>query len=262
MDELIFSGKYDDWEISIKFDLSGASDQDVAYALAYIHEQIESRAFCHAGIDCDMIEKEIPAGKGIQDMIKTLESRKPGEWKNFLMKASGKEELVPVAETKLVCTLLSKNNMYAKVIPAQSKLKPQKFELFEGQIALVGRYRDWISIKKMGLDEKTQDYEVAGILSGINTTLVKKSFDFMNPDRSVESIAAAATKGKRKSFINLAEALKQIAPSLGGDRIKDAYLLKCVFENLGFPPYANVESLIVAHPDLKAAKPRGRVAKR
>lgn len=263
MDEIIFSGAYKDWSYSAHFSLDKASDSDVAYALSFLHGQIESRAFCHSGVDCAFIEKSIPSGKGLPDLIKTLETRKPGEWKDFLLKAAGKPELLQVAEAKLICTLLDKNGIFAKVKSdlLKSTLKPGKQELLEGQISLIARYKDWISIKKMGVEGKTQDYEVAGILSAINTTLVKKAFDFLNPDKSVESIAASITKGKRKSFINLANALKEVSPSLTGDRIRDAYLLKCVFENLGFAPYANVEVLSAAYPDLKAPKPRGRVAK-
>lgn len=264
MDELIFSGAFRDWKYSARFDLANANEQDVAAALAQIHGEIEDRAFCYAGIDCDMIENSVPQGKGIPDVIKFLESRKPGEWKGLLLEAAGKKELLPAAEAKFICTLLTKNGVFAKMKSEllRSSIKPQKQELLEGQIALIGRYREWTAIKKMGVDEKTKDYEIAGILSSINTTIMKKAFDFMKPDRSVEAIADAATKGKRKSFVNLSEALKQVAQQLTGDKIRDAYLLKCVFENLGFAPYANVEVLVPAYPDLKTAKPKGRVSKR
>ncbi|MFA5077445.1 MAG: DUF2666 family protein [Candidatus Micrarchaeia archaeon] len=265
MDELLFSGKYGDWEYSVRFDLGNAEPKDVAYALSFIHENVESKAFCHSGIDCKMIEDAVPEGKGLMDAISFLEGRKPGEWKEFLLKAAGKEELLAVAESKFVCVLLCKNKVNAKICPStlhSSSLRPRKQELLEGQIALIGRYRDWIAIKKMGVNEKTRDYEVAGILSAISSTLVRKSFDFLEPDRSVESIAASATKGKRKSFVNLATALRDVSGSMNGDEVRDAYLLKCVFENLGFAPYANVEALVPAYPELKVPKPRGRFAKK
>ncbi|MDD5337013.1 MAG: DUF2666 family protein [Candidatus ainarchaeum sp.] len=264
MDEVLFSGKYRDWEYTVRFDLDNASREDVAYALSYIHANIEDKAFCHSGIDCAMIENAIPKGNGLNDAIAFLETKKPAEWKAFLLKAAGKEGLLAVAETKFVSMLLCKNNVNAKMCSPMfaSTLKPQKQELLEGQIAFIGRYKDWVAIKKMGLTEKTQDYEVAGILSTINSTLVRKSFDFMGPDRNLEDIAAQITKGKRKSFVNLAVALKEVSQSMNGEAVHDAYLLKCVFENLGFAPYANVEALVPAYPDLKVSKPRGRFAKR
>ncbi len=264
MDEIIFSASYKNWVFSERFDLSNASEQDVAYALAHIREHIENEAFCRSGVDCEGIEAAIPEGNGMHDLIKVLESRKPWEWKEFLLKFAGKEELLPVAEAKLVCALLKKNGISAKIESSMIKslLKPQKQELFEGQVAFIGRYKDWMAIKKLGVDETTRDYEISGILSAINTTLVGKSFDFLHPDRSVESIAEAATRGKRKSFINLSQALRQVEPSLAGDRIRASYLLKCVFEKLGFAPYANVEVLTAAYPDLKVPKPRGRFSKK
>ncbi len=263
MDEMIFSGAYSGWEYSVRFDLAKATEQDVAFALAHIHEQIEDRAFCHSGVNCDAIEKAIPEGNGIPDMVKFLESRKPGEWKDFLLRMAGKAELVLVAEAKFVCVLLSKNRIFAKLNSRllQSSLAPLEQKLLEGQIAFIARYKEWISIKKMSMEKRTQDYEVAAILSSINTTLVNKSFDFLRLDGGLKAIADAVTKGKRKSFVNLTEALRQVTPSLTGDRIRDAFLLKCIFENLGFAPYANVDVLISAYPHLKVAKPRGRVAK-
>ncbi len=263
MDEVLFAGKYDDWEYTVNFSLDGRSENDVAHALARIREGIEARAFCHSGISCLMVEAEVPEGNGMDGMIAFISARKPGEWKQFLLKAAVKEELLPVAEAKFICEMQKKFKVPAKVSSEMvpSSVKPGKQELMEGQIAFVGRYREWLAVKKLGVNEKTQDYEVAGILSSINTTLVKKTFDFLHPDRGMDAIAAAATRGKRKSFINLVDALRQVKPSLTGNRINDAYLLKCVYENLGFAPYANVEILVGAYPDLKAPKPRGRKAK-
>lgn len=265
MDELIFSGKYAGWEYHTRFDLEGAQPRNVAFALATIHDRIESEAFCHSGIDCSMIEHLIPEGNGIQDLIKFLEAKKPGEWKDFLLQAAkNREELLPVAESKFVCVLLSKNHVFAKVTAAmaQSEIKPQKQEPLPGQIAFIGRYKNWISIKKMSIEQGTKNYEIAGILSSINKTLVNTAFEFMNPDKSVDEIVANATRGKRKSFNNLVEALRQVAPSLTGDQIRNAYLMKRVFEALGFAPYANVEVLVSAYPELKVAKPRGRFSKK
>jgi hypothetical protein len=264
MDEVIFSGKYRDWEYNVRFDLSKASEADVAYALSYICEGIECRAFCHSGIICKMVEDEVPEGNGLDELTKYLDSRKPGQWKEFLLKVAGKEELIPVAEAKLICEVQKKFKVPAKIRTSmlKSTLKPGKPEPFEDQIAFVGRYRDWAAIKKLGLDEKTQDYEVSGILGSINSTMVKKAFFFLHPDPGIEAIAANATKGKRKSFANLTDAFRQISSAMNGESVHDAYLLKCVYENLGFAPYANVDILVPAHPDLKVAKPRGRMAKK
>ncbi|MBU0586747.1 DUF2666 domain-containing protein [Candidatus Micrarchaeota archaeon] len=263
MDEMIFSGRYKDWNHSVIFNLSNASEKDVACALAQLHEVIDSSAFCHAGINCAMIENLAKEGNGIQDAAKFFESRKPGEWKSALLKTVDNEALLPVAESKLVCAAFTKNKVRATISCSMidSSIKPSKSEELEGQIALIARYKNWIAIKKMSVDSTTKDYEVAGILAAINATIVKKAFDFCKPNKEMEKIAAEATKGKRKSFQNLADALRTVASNIGKNQIDDAYLVKCVSENLKFIPYANVDSLITAHPDLKMAKPRGRVAK-
>jgi hypothetical protein len=264
MDELIFSGKYGSWELSARFDLDGASPEDVACALAYLHEQIEGEAFCHSGIECDKIEAMVPEGKGIGAAAKFIGSMKSGQWKELMVKYAVKPELAPVAESKLICSLLKKFGLHACVTSgmACSKIKPAAQEPLEGQIALICRYKDWIAIKKMGVDETTKDYEVAGILSAINTTLVRKAFDFVEVDRGAEAVADELTRGMRKSFQNLATALAGAEPKAREDPIYNALLMKKILENLGFPPYANVESMIKAYPELKTAKPRGRVAKK
>ncbi len=264
MDEILFSGAYKGWEHSVKYAMDGSTDLDAAYALCQIRENIEHRAFCHAGVDCTMIESLVPEGKGMQDAIRLLESRKPGEWKEALLKSVKNEALLPVAESKLVCAVLSKNGLSASpcVSMLKSPIKPQSQEPLEGVIAFISRYKDWVAVKKMGVDSGTADYEVAGILSAINSPLVRKAFDFANPDRQLEKVAEDITRGKRKSFPNLSEAFRKISPIMGASALNDAYLLKIVCERLNFIPYANVESMVAAHPDLKVAKPRGRKAKK
>ncbi len=263
MDKIIFSGAYKDWNYSVKFDVTNASSMDISYILSSIHKQIENRAFCYSSINCEKIEKSILEGNGIENVIRYLESKKPGEWKKFFSDAIDKKELIPVAETKFICALLSKNEIFATMHPQMinSPINSLSQELLENEIAFIAKYKDWIAIKKMSISNETKDYEVAGILSNINTTLVRKAFDFMNPNREMEKLAVTATRWKRKSFANLANALRQISSSLSGNKINDAYLLKHVFENLGFAPYANVDMLIQAYPDLKPIKPRGRIAK-
>ncbi|MEW6528896.1 MAG: DUF2666 family protein [Candidatus Micrarchaeota archaeon] len=272
MDEMIFSAAYKDWNYSVKFDLSNALSSDVSYALSFIHEEIENRAFYYSGICCEKIEKfvleavpeDVSEGKKISEIITFLESKKPVEWKAFFSSVANKNECIPIAEAKFFNALLVKNGVFATIRPQMinSSIKQLTQERLENQIAFIAKYKNWVTIKKMStMRNDIKDYEVAGILFGINTTLVKKAFDFMGPDKEIEKRALAITNGKRRLLVNLIDALKQISSSLGDNKIDNAYLLKCVFENIGFVPYANIDTLVSAYPDLKTTKPRGRIAK-
>lgn len=263
MNEIIFSAEYKEWRNALRFSFHNGSDSDVVYALSYIHKQIENRAFSYSGIDCALIEETVQTSNGLLDVIDILESKKPNEWTDFLLKTVKKKELLPAAKTKFICTLLSKNRISATISPEiiTSSIKPEEQKSLGAKIAFIGQYKNWVAIKKISIDEKTNDYEVAGILSAINTTLITKSFDFLNPDKTMEAIASKVTMGKRSSFANLADALKQIFDSLTENKINNAYLIKCVFENLGFTPYANLAMLVPAYPELKMPKPKGRFKK-
>jgi hypothetical protein len=122
----------------------------------------------------------------------------------------------------------------------------------------------------MSVYDSSKPYEIAGMLSSINSTLIKKSFDFTGIEKGkIEAIAAKITKGKRRAMGSLAEALSQLKPgelkaelltACPEERLlplAENYLLYCVLDNIGIKPYADSDTLTSVFPDLKLPKPRG-----
>ena len=182
-------------------------------------------------------------GTGIQAAVKAIEQSDFSKWS----KEKYPKEMRPIAESYYFNRLMAKAGL--KIKPdAQTSIKPTKEE-FGNMIAFVGKYKDWMAIKKLGL-EKAKDYEISGILSGINFTLVNKSFSFAGMENEVSGI----TKGKRKSYGAVVECLGKIEnPS--------PYVVCKVLEELGFRPYASSHMLTEASPDIKPPKVKGRKPK-
>jgi len=254
-DELIFTGQYKDFRLGMRFDLSGKEPKDVAAALSYISERIEPAAFAFSGIDTKKVaEFAKPAGKGVGAVAAFFEKNPAGAIRGTLGSAMKNPALMSVAESYLLNQLLMNAGVPFKA--ASSAITPKE-ERIEDFIGLIGNYKGWIAVKKLGL-EKVQDYEVSGILSGINHTIVNKAFDFagMKDDALVGSVAS----GKRKSYGNLGAALKELEPKLTNTP-DDAYIVCKVCENVGYKPYASPEMLTNAHPDIKPPKVKGRKPK-
>lgn len=263
MDEVVFSGNYKEWSCALRFDLNNAKNEDAAYALAVIHEKIEEKAFEYSGINCKMIEDYIPEGSGINELINFLGSIKPSEWRRNLLNAAPKKELLRACETKFISSAFAKHKIYTKIRPEMLNLQLnfQNENIINNQITFVGKYLDWAAIKKMSIDKNTANYEVAGILANINTSLVRKTFDFTTFEKN-EEITTKLTQGKKRSIDNLIQVLKGALQYITQDKIQNAFLIGQVIEKLGFYHYANVEMLIPAYPDLKPPRKSGRNAKK
>jgi hypothetical protein len=256
-DEIILTGEYKDLKLGMKFDLSKAEPKDVASALAFISSNIEPHAYRLAGIDTKKIEELAKVqGKGLGAVASFLESNPAGVIREGLAKAVSRPELLPAAESYLFKRLLEKAGVRFKVT-AEGAMKPDS-EKNGDFIGFIGKYREWISIKKLGL-EKVQDYEVSGILAGINHTAVNKAFDFAGVKKD-DAAVQAAVGGKRKSYGNAAACLKELGQKLSGGP-EDPYLVCKVLENLGYKPYASPDMLTEAYPDIKPPKVKGRKPK-
>ncbi len=144
-----------------------------------------------------------------------------------------------------------------------------------GEVAFTARYKDWMVIKKLSIDEKTTPQEVSAALASIEATLSRKSYQFSGINQSaIEAIAGKLVKGKRKSFISLAEALSSLKPTEIKDELRAAcptdkhlgiaenYLLKCMLDQMGFKTNLDGETLQEAYPEIKVAKPRGNFGKK
>lgn len=144
-----------------------------------------------------------------------------------------------------------------------------------GEVAFTARYKEWMVIKKMSIDEKTTPQEVSAILASVEATLSRKSYEFAGINLSaIDALADRLIKGKRKSFVSLAEALSSLKPTeLKGELlaacpsekhlgIAENYLLKSILDKMGFKTNLDGETLQEAYPEVKVAKPRGNFGKK
>jgi len=164
------------------------------------------------------------------------------------------------------------------------------------EILFAAKYKEWISIKKMSIDEKTSEPEVVHMLAGVCETLNRKAFEFTRIDLAkIDAYAARVTSGKRKGFGSLAEVFGSIKPAEAKEVLADAlssvkmpqeegaeastgagagakgpgalfpvaeaYLIRRILVNLGYDVGVGAESLAKAYPKLKFPKPRGRFKK-
>ncbi|HSB46400.1 MAG TPA: DUF2666 family protein [Candidatus Bilamarchaeum sp.] len=250
-DEIIFSGEYKDFRFGVRFDVQGRTEAEVASVLGYISQKIEPHAFKFSGIDTKAIDAfASPAGKGISSVIAFLDANGPAGMKAALEKSLPKPELMPAAESYFFNRLLTKAGVEFKP-KAETSLAPEE-EKPDDFIGFMGKFGNWIAVKKLSL-EKVQDYEVSGILAGINHTLVNKAFGFAG----LQDGSAGALKGSRKSYNNLSASLKGLKD--GGPA--DAMTVCRVFEGIGYRPYASPEMLTSAYPDIKPPKVKGRKPK-
>ncbi len=251
-EEIIFTGAYKELRIGVKYDVSGKDEKDVSATLTDISEKIEPHSFALSGIDVNAIDGFVDfKGKGLSGVCDYLNSNS-SEWSKWAKANLAKKELMPAAESYLFNKLLKQAGVSFKP-DGGSSIKPADEEIGD-VIAFIGRYRGWMAIKKLGLD-KVKDYEVSGILSGINFTAVNKGFDFSGLEKDDDKVKAI-TKGKRKSY-GAAVACLEDVKSEG----ENAYLVCKVLETLGFRPYASSHMLTSAYPDIKPPKVRGRKPK-
>ncbi len=241
-EEIIFTGNYKDFKSDRHYYTKNANNRDVAAILVQLSDFIEPFVYKFSGIDVKKIDELIPLLDGISDVILFLKSFKHN---SLLPAAQNKITMLPIAESYLVNQLLKKAGIAFKPIVTTS-IKPET-ENPEDQVVFVGNCKGWFAVKKMTINEKTEDWEVAGILSGINFTLVNKAFDFAE-------INGSQAPKSRKSFSALADALSKI-------NINNAYAVCKTCENIGYKPYATPEILVNEYPNIKPPKVKGRKPK-
>lgn len=142
------------------------------------------------------------------------------------------------------------------------------------EINFSAKYKDWISIKKMDIDEKTATPEVVHMLSNVGDSIARKAFEFSGIDRGkIDSYVLDLIKGKRKGYSTLSEIfgsikqneLKEILISASSEQllpIAEVYFMRSLLRNLGYDVEINGEMLSKIYPELKFPKPKGRFGKR
>ncbi|MEM3399980.1 MAG: DUF2666 family protein [Candidatus Micrarchaeia archaeon] len=140
----------------------------------------------------------------------------------------------------------------------------------EGEITFTAKLGEWISIKKMGVDEETKNEEIACVLSGIAESADRKCFQILGIDGELAAKLSAyvegLAKGKRKGFSSLSEAVRalnktEIENMAGGKcpyEVVEAYVVALLLEKLGYSARVSTEMLRTLYPELKLPKPRGR----
>ena len=254
-EEIVFTGKYKDFDFSARFDLSKAEEKDVAAALLYVSDKIEEPAYLFSGLDLKKVDEVAKKCASIEEIISYLDAN---PIRKMLEPSVKNKKLMPAAESCFFSLLFKKSGI--KIRPdIPLKLKPEKIRE-EGRIALIGKYKDWTAIKKLSLKEVDEDWEVSGILSGINHSIVNKALEFSCKNYAdVEEKANVAAKGKRKSISAAAEALENIKGEINSECWP--VLLTKTLEALKYYTYITPFVLVDAYPDLKPPKTRGRKPK-
>ena len=247
-DEIIFSGKYKELNYNVRYGLKGAGEKEVAGALCEVIKTIGPFAYQFSEIDYKKVEEiAAKAGKDLKTIAKYI---KENSVRKQLEGTVKEPKLVTASESYFFNRVLA--NAGIDLLPdVNCSIKPET-EKVEGQVVFVGKYEKWMAIKKLAL-EGAVDWEVSGILSGINQTAVNKAFEFAGETEEIK------LPKKRKSFSAAADLLENI--ELGTDKTKNAYIVVKSLEKLGYAPYANPAMLKPAHPEIKIPKPKGRMPK-
>jgi hypothetical protein len=142
-------------------------------------------------------------------------------------------------------------------------------------IEFLARYKDWLAVKKIHIDESTKPEEIVLQLSSIRQSVDKKSFELLGIDTvKLDAYATQLIGGKRKSYGSLAEIIQKlgsgeakevISSATGGKpelaEITSTYLFRKTVQGLAFDFDVNPDMLQKAFPNLKVPKPPGRKPK-
>ncbi len=145
----------------------------------------------------------------------------------------------------------------------------------EEYVDFLAKYKDWISIKRLGIRPDTKPEEIVFHMAGIRNTIDMKAFPIMGIRTGVlDEAAGRITSGKRKSFESLGEAITQLGGADAKRAVEEscaerkelaplswAYLIGRVLNNLDYDASINQKALSKIFPNLKIKKPLGRQKK-
>lgn len=139
------------------------------------------------------------------------------------------------------------------------------------EIVFSAKYKGWISIKKMEVDERTTTPEVVHMLSGIGESVSRKAFELSGIDRGkIDEYVEKLVKGKRKGFSTLSEIfgglrgneVRELLLSASDEKllpVAEAYFMRKLLNSLGYDLEVGVEMMSKIYPELKL--PKGRLGK-
>jgi len=142
------------------------------------------------------------------------------------------------------------------------------------EIAFSAKYKDWISIKRMDIDEKTTQPEVVHMLSNVGESISRKVFELGGIDRGkIDAYVLELTRGKRKGYSTLSEIfggmkqneVREVLLSASSEQllpIAEAYFMRRLLVSLGYNVDVSGEMMSKIYPELKLPKPKGRFGKK
>ncbi|HUC39140.1 MAG TPA: DUF2666 family protein [Candidatus Acidoferrum sp.] len=145
----------------------------------------------------------------------------------------------------------------------------------EDYVDFMAKYKDWISIKRLGIKPNTKPEEIVFHLAGIRNTIDMKSFPMLGIKTApLDAEAARAAGGKKKKFKDLGAAVSELESSSAKHAVEQAvggakelaplawiYLLGKVISTLDYDASINQKTMSKIFPDLKIKKPLGRQKK-
>ncbi len=145
----------------------------------------------------------------------------------------------------------------------------------EEYVDFLAKYKEWVSIKRMGIRPNTRPEEIVFHLAAIRNTIDAKAFPILGIKTAPLDVEAARlTQGKRKSFASLSEAIAAMSGSESKRAVEEAcsekrelspiaweYLLGKVLNSLEYDASINQKTISKIFPDLKVKKPLGRQKK-
>ena len=138
----------------------------------------------------------------------------------------------------------------------------------------MAKYRDWVSIKRLGIRANTRPEEIVHHLAAIRSTIDAKSYPFLSIKTSIlDDYSKKLCQGRKKSYASLGVALakmanpetkKAIAESASKELapIAETYLLGKVISTIGYDTAINQTQMSKIFPDLKVKKPLGAKSKK
>jgi Protein of unknown function (DUF2666) len=137
-------------------------------------------------------------------------------------------------------------------------------------IDFMAKYKEWISIRRLGIREKTTPQEVVYHLAGIRTVIDAKALPLLGIKGSLlDSFAKSVTEGLKKKAADLSVAVAKLDSPDAKKAIDDscdnkvltpiakAYLLNKIISNLGFETGVDQLSMSKIFPELKPPKAPG-----
>ncbi|MEM3555316.1 MAG: DUF2666 family protein [Candidatus Micrarchaeia archaeon] len=141
------------------------------------------------------------------------------------------------------------------------------------EIVFSAKYKDWVSIKKMEIDERTTAPEVVHMLANIGESVSRKAFELSGVDRArIDEYVEKIAKGKRKGYSTLSEVfgglkqneVREVLLSASNEQllpIAEAYFIRKLLTSLGYELEVGTEMISKIYPELKLPKPKGRFKK-